>query len=201
MGDFLYNFPAHLQSMHTLEPFYNWRHIYITEEDRMSPFFGVQHSEFQFTQTVYNYYIHPQWDEFGSNTLYLKLIYADYELKFCVIELIGEWNDAIENDIMTLKREVIDKLLINGITKFILVAENVLNFHSGDKDYYEEWYENTSDENGWIVALNMPEQTQYDFKKRKLHQIVELMEIIDWRSFKPYHLFKKIDELINRRLS
>ncbi|MCX6210472.1 MAG: hypothetical protein NTZ59_13480 [Bacteroidetes bacterium] len=186
--------------MHTLEPFYNWRHIYITEEDKLSPFYGIQHSEFQFTQTVYNYYIHPQWDEFGSSTLYLKLIYVDYELNFCVIELIGEWNDAIENDIMTLKREVIDKLMHHNISKFILIAENVLNFHSGDKDYYEEWYENTSDENGWIVALNMPEATQYDFKKRKLHQIVELMEIIDWRSFKPYHLYKKIDELINKRL-
>lgn len=174
--------------------------MYIAEEDKMSPFFGVQHSEFQFTQTVYNYYIHPQWDEFGSNTLYLKIIYADYELNFCVIELIGEWNDAIENDIMTLKRDVIDKLLEHNINKFILIAENVLNFHSGDKDYYEEWYENTSDENGWIVALNMPEQTQYDFKKRKLHQMIELMEIVDWRSFKPYHLFKKIDEKIGNRL-
>jgi hypothetical protein len=186
--------------MHTLEPFYNWRHIYTAEEDNLSPFFGVVHSEFQFSQTVYNFYIHPQWDEFGSNTLYLKVIYADYELGFCVIELIGEWNDAIENDIMTLKREVIDKLMKTNIYKFILVAENVLNFHSGDKDYYEEWYEDVNEEEGWIVILNMPEQTQYDFKKRKLHQILELMDLQEWRSFKPYHLYKKINDILSRRL-
>lgn len=186
--------------MHTIEPFYNWRHIYIPEEDRLSPFYGAVHNEFQYTQTVYNYYIHPQWDEFGSNTLYLKLIYVDYELNFCVIELIGEWNDAIENDIMTLKREVIDKLFDNHISKFILVAENVLNFHSGDKDYYEEWNENVNDESGWIVALNMPEATQYDFKKRKIHQIIELMDLEDWRTYKPHHLFRKIDEMLSKRL-
>lgn len=187
--------------MHTLEPFYNWQHIYLAEEDERSPFFGVQHSEFQFSQTVYNFYIHPQWDFFGSQTMYLKIIYVDYELGFTVIELIGEWNDAIENDIMTLKREVIDKLMNYNIYKFVLIAENVLNFHSGDKDYYEEWYENMNEENGWCVVLNMPEQTQYDFKKRKLHQLLELMDLIEWRSYKPYHLFKKIDEIINKRLN
>ena len=186
--------------MHTLEPFYNWRHIYITEEDKLSPFYGATHSEFEFSQTVYNYYIHPQWDEFGSNTLYMKLIYVDYELNFCVMELIGEWNDAIENDIMTLKRDVIDKLLYNRISKFIIITENVLNFHSGDKDYYEEWNENVNDEEGWIVALNMPEPTQHDFKKRKLHQIIELMDIPEWRTYRPYHLYQKINDIISKRL-
>ena len=187
--------------MHDIEPFYNWRHIYIPEEDKYSPFYRAQHNEFSYDKTVYNYYIHPQWDKFGSNTLYMKLIYADYELQFCVIELIGEWNDAIENDIMTLKREVIDKLIHHKISKFILIAENVLNFHSCDKDYYEEWNDEVNDENGWIVSLNMPEATQQDFKKRKLHQIIELMEIEDWRSYKPYHLFKKIDHIILSRLN
>lgn len=186
--------------MHTIEPFYNWRHLYIAEEDKLSPFYGTEHSEFQFSQTVYNYYIHPQWDYFGSNTLYLKIIYVDYDLHFAIIELMGEWNDAIENDIMTLKRDVIDKLMHLHIYKFILITENVLNFHSGDKDYYEEWYENVSDENGWIVALNMPTQTQYDFTHKKLNRLIELQQIDNWRSYKPYHLFKKIDDELMKRL-
>jgi len=181
--------------MHLIEPFFNWRHIYIAEEDVRSPFYGTVHSEFEFSTTVYNYYIHPQWDDFGSKTLYLKVIYVDYELHFSVIELIGEWNDAIENDIMLLKRDVIDKLIEQGISKFILIAENVLNFHSGDKDYYEEWFENVTDENGWIVCLNMPPQSQQDFKKRKINYFIELMELENWRTFKPYHLFKKIDDI------
>lgn len=186
--------------MHDIEPFYNWRHIYISEEDEFSPFYGVSYSEFEYTLTVYNFYIHPLWDEFGSKTLYMKVLIADYDEKYAVIELIGEWNDAIENDIMTLKREVIDVFESNGILKFILIAENVLNFHSGDKDYYEEWYEEITDEKGWVVVLNMPEPTQYDFKKSHLDRYIELMELDDWRIYKPFHLFKKIDNEISTRL-
>ncbi len=186
--------------MHDIEPFYNWRHIYIAEEDPKSPFFGRKYSEFEYSQTVYNYYIHPQWDDFGSRTLYLKIIYVDYELHFAIIELLGEWNDAIENDIMELKREVMDLLYKQGIYKYILIAENVLNFHSSDKEYYQEWYDDVSEENGWIVALDMPEQTQQDFKKKKLHYFIELMALPEWRVYKPYHLFRKIDDELMKRI-
>ena len=102
--------------MHDIEPYYNWRHIYVSEEDQRSPFYQREYSEFEFSQTVYNYYIHPQWDEFGSRTLYLKLLQADYDEHYAVIEFIGEWNDAIENDIMTLKRDVIDVFEQQGIS-------------------------------------------------------------------------------------
>ncbi len=187
--------------MHDIEPFFNWRHIYVAEEDPQSPFFGRTYSEFEFSQTVYNYYIHPQWDDFGSRTLYIKIIYVDYDLNFAIIEMIGEWNDAIENDIMELKREIIDLLSKLKITKYILITENVLNFHSSDKEYYQEWFEEVTEENGWIVALNMPEATQQDFRKKKLHYYIELMEIADWRIYKPYHLFRKIDDQISKRIS
>ena len=186
--------------MHDIEPFYNWRHIYVSEEDQRSPFYGQSYSEFEFTQTVYNYYIHPQWDEFGSRTLYMKVLMADYDERYAIIELIGEWNDAIENDIMTLKREVIDVFESQGIRKFILIAENVLNFHSGDRDYYEEWYEETIDDHGWIVVLNMPEATQHDFKKARLNRYIELMDLPEWRTYKPIHLFRKIDAVEQARL-
>src|SRR6476620_8632276 len=125
--------------MHDIEHFYNWRHIYVSEEDERSPFFQRQYSEFEFSQTVYNYYIHPQWDEFGSRTLYMKILFVDYELNYAIIELLGEWNDAVENDIMHMKRGIMDRMIAKGIYKFILIAENVLNFHSSDTDYYEEW--------------------------------------------------------------
>ncbi len=185
--------------MHDIEPFYNWRHLYVSEEDERSPFYGRLYSEFEFSHTIYNYYIHPQWDEFGSRTLYMKVLLADYDEHYVIIELIGEWNDAIENDIMNLKREVADKFLSNGINKFILIAENVLNFHSADKDYYEEWYEEVSDRDGWIVCIGMPEQTQYDFKRAKLNRYIELIDLDNWRTYKPFHLFKKIDQqLVNR---
>ena len=186
--------------MHDIEPFYNWRHLYVSEEDERSPFYGRVYSEFEYSQTIYNYYIHPQWDEFGSRTLYMKVLLADYDEHYVVIELIGEWNDTIENDIMNIKRDVADKFLSHGIFKFILIAENVLNFHSGDKDYYEEWYEETQDQKGWIACLNMPEQTQYDFRRAKLDRYIELIELDNWRTYKPFHLFKKIDQQVMNRL-
>ena len=184
--------------MHEIEPYFNWRHLYTAEEDENSPFYGREYSEFEYSNTVYNYYIHPQWDEFGSHTLYLKILYADYELNFAIIEMIGEWNDAVENDIMQLKREVIDLLVPKGVTKFILVTENVLNFHSSDADYYEEWYDDIKDEGGWIVSLNMPEQTQYDFQRSRLDRYVRLMENAQWRTAQPVHLFQAIDNKMLR---
>ena len=140
--------------MHDIEPYYRWRDNYIASEDERSPFYGRVYDEFRFTHQIYNYYIHPQWDDFGSATLYLKVIYADYELGYAIIELLGEWNDCLSNDIMYLKREVVDALSEQGIRKYILICENVLNFHGSDDCYYEEWYEDIADEGGWICFIN-----------------------------------------------
>ena len=186
--------------MHEIEPYYNWLHLYNSEEDEQSPFYCVVHSEFEYSNTVYNYYIHPQWDEFGSRTLYLKVLYVDYELNFAIIELIGEWNDAVENDIMQLKRSVIDLMLGTDIYKFILISENVLNFHSSDRDYYEEWWEDIKDEGGWVVAINMPEQTQFDFHKSKIDRYIYLMDNPNWRTYKPQDFFQMIDNQVMRLL-
>jgi len=186
--------------MHNIEPFYNWRHIYVSEEDERSPFYGRVYSEFEFSQTVYNYYIHPQWDDFGSRTLYLKVIDVDYELNFIIIEMIGEWNDAIENDIMQLKRSLIDLMIAKGITKYILITENVLNFHSSDTDYYEEWYEDIKDDGGWIAAINMPDQTQFDFNRSHIDRYVKLIDSPNWRTFQPQDFFQAIDNQMIRLL-
>ena len=186
--------------MHDIEPFYNWRHIYVSEEDERSPFYGRVYSEFEFSQAIYNYYIHPQWDEFGSRTLYMKVLMADYEENYVILEMFGEWNDAIENDVMNLKREVADKFMAEGIYKFILVTDNVLNFHSGDRDYYEEWAEELAENDGWVVCVNMPEQTQYDFRRAKLDRFIFLLDQPDWRIFKPFHLFKLAEGFVKNRL-
>ncbi|MBS1616171.1 MAG: hypothetical protein JST06_08660 [Bacteroidetes bacterium] len=179
--------------MHAIEPFFNWLDAYNPEEDERSPFYGREHNQFEFSNTVYNYYIHPLWDEFGSRTLYLKQLYADYELNCVILELMGEWNDALENDIMQLKREVIDPMIQRGISKFILITENVLNFHSSDTEYYEEWYEDIKDAGGWIVAVNMPQHTQYDFRQLKIDRLIRMHEYGNWRTFQPQHFFQLVD--------
>jgi hypothetical protein len=181
--------------MHTLEPFYNWRHFYVSELDSRSPFYQRVYSEFEFSQTLYNYYIHPQWDEFGSRTLFLKVLVADYEEKYAVIELLGEWNDAIENDSMTLKREVLEKFMYQGISRFILIGENVLNFHSDIVDYYEELDEELREEQGWIVCLNLPPATKREFERAKINRFMPLLELHDWRTYRPIHLLQKLESM------
>jgi hypothetical protein len=188
--------------MKDLEPFYNWRDLYIASEDALSPFHGNVYSEFEYSNTVYNYYIHPQWDEFGSNTLYLKVLYADYDKNFAIIEFIGEWNDALYNDIMFLKREIIESMMMNGINKFILIGENVLNFHGSDDCYYEEWFQDTED--GWIAAINFRPHVLTEMSRFNLDYYMitggELDEM-NWRNYQPLDLMNKIESIINRRLN
>ena len=187
--------------MHEIEPYYNWRHLYIADEDPESPFFGREYSEFHYSQTIYNFYIHPQWDDIGSPTLYIKVLFTDYEMGYTIIEMIGEWNDAIENDIMTFKRDIIDIMIKQGINKYILVAENVLNFHSSDDCYYEEWMEDIEEEGGWVSIIGLPAQSRYDFTRASIDRYVQLIDLPDWRPFTPGNLFTKVDNILLRRLN
>jgi hypothetical protein len=174
----------------------------MAEEDPRSIFFGRTYSEFEFSQAVYNYYIHPQWDEFGSKTLYLKILFVDYEAKFAIIEMIGEWNDAIENDIMLLKRDIIEPLMKNGIDKFILIGENVLNFHYSDDCYYEEWFDDVED--GWIAMVNFHDHVIREFERINIDHYFVMggeLEEIEWRTYAPFQFYLKVQELVQKRLS
>ncbi|MBL7963986.1 MAG: hypothetical protein JNM31_09080 [Flavobacteriales bacterium] len=190
--------------MHDIEPFFNWRHRYVAEEDERSPFFGAEHSEFEFTHAVYDHVIHPQWDSFGSRTLYLKVLQADYDAGYAVLELIGEWNDLLYNDIMLLKRDVVEPMMAEGIHKFILVGENVLNFHSSDEEYYSEWFDEVTDAGGWITLLNFREHVRDDLKAANLDQYFLLggkLDQLDWRTFEPEDLYERVEGLVMRRLN
>ena len=61
--------------------------------------------------------IHPQWDNLGSTTLYMKVLFADYDEGYAIIELIGEWNDLLHNDVMLLKRNIVEHMMAQGITQ------------------------------------------------------------------------------------
>ncbi|NTW31847.1 MAG: hypothetical protein HGB12_04350 [Bacteroidetes bacterium] len=187
--------------MHDIEPYWNWRNYYIASEDERSPFFEREYNEFEFTHAIYNYLIHPQWDYIGSPTLYIKILYVDYELSFCIIEFIGEWNDCINNDIMFLKRNIIESLMSEGINKFILLGENILNFHASDDCYYQEWYEDI--ENGWIAAVNFRKHVFNEFQSCNIHYYISFggeLNNIDWRTYTPYQFFKRIENLITKRI-
>ena len=70
--------------MHNIEPHFQWREKYQSEKDHLSPFYGREYNEFGYENKVYNYLLHPQWDAFGSETLYLKILYANYDEAFCM---------------------------------------------------------------------------------------------------------------------
>jgi len=187
--------------MQDIEPYYSWRHLYISEEDKASPFHGKEYSEFTYSDRIYNFYIHPQWDDVGSPTLFLKIIYANYDSGHAIIELMGEWNDCINNDVMFLKREIADHVSMNGINKYVLIGENVLNFHYSDDSYYEEWFDDVED--GWIVALNFHEHVLQEFKEVGIDNYLlwggELNDF-KWRTFKPTDALIKIEAIVNKRL-
>lgn len=187
--------------MHEIEPYYNWRNLYVASEDPLSPFYGQQYSEFEFSNAIYDHFIHPQWDKFDSATLYLKILYVSYEIQYCVIELIGEWNDAIYNDVMYLYRNVIEALIEEGIMYFILIGENVLTFHADTSDYYEEWVDNIGE--GWIIGLNFRSHVIKDFVDANLDYYIALggkFDDLSWRTMLPDQLFHKLDILITKRL-
>ena len=172
--------------MHTIEPHYNWRHLYIASDDERSPFYNREYSEFEFTHSIYDYFIHPQWDEIGSATLYIKILFVNYDMGFCIIEMIGEWNDCLYNDIMFLKRNIADVLIEKGITKFILIGENVMNFHASDNDYYQEWFEDIED--GWIACINFREHVVEEFMRSHIDYYLALgggLNNVIWRSNTP----------------
>jgi hypothetical protein len=145
--------------------------------------------------------VHPQWDNIGSPTLFIKILFVNYEKSYTIIEFLGEWNDILQNDIMTLKRDIIDELIGEGIQKFILICEHVMNFHFSDDCYYEEWFEDIDE--GWIAIVNPASHVAAEFKDGNLDQYLLMggdLDIVEWRTMKPFHFFNQIRDIAEKRL-
>jgi len=190
--------------MHDIEPHFQWRSVYTAETDSRSPFYGRKYNEFGFDHKLYNFYLHPQWDAFGSSTLYAKLLYVDYDEQVALIELIGEWNDVLHNDIMLLRRNVTDPLMEEGIVKFAFFCEHVLNFHADlDDDYYEEWAEELEEEGGWIVLINTRIHVEEELEEADLDRFLHFGSHYNqllWQTQKPLLVFQMIEALVTGRV-
>ena len=187
-------------AVHDIEPHFAWREKYRAEHDEDSPFFGREYSEFGYTNRIYNFLLHPQWDEFGAETIYLKQLFTDYDEGYVIVEMIGEWNDAVHNDVMHLKREFVDHLVAAGIYRFIFVMENVLNFHGSDTDYYEEWAEDIREGGGWIVLLNTLGHVAEEMTDTRLDNYLHYgppFDDLNWRPQKPGRIFEAIEGLLS----
>jgi hypothetical protein len=102
---------------------------------------------------------------------------------------------------MFLKRDIIETLTREGINKFILIGENVLNFHYSDDCYYEEWFEEIED--GWIAALNFREHVLQELKNANIDSYFVLggqLNLVDWRIFTPPNLYRKIESQVAIRI-
>jgi hypothetical protein len=188
--------------MHEIEPYYGWLKYYQSEKDSHSPFHGKEYNYDLYSTAIYNYFIDPGWDFMGSETLYVKVLYADYHEGFLVIEFLGEWNDAINNDAMHLKRNLVDHFTKKyGINKYILIGENVLNFHGSDDCYYEEWFEDV--EEGWIAAINFRDFVMAEMKTYNLDAYINMggsLEIENWRTLKPQVFCALVNKLVTYRI-
>ncbi len=187
--------------MHSIEPHFLWRHLYLANQDSRSPFFGYENSEVYFTDKIYNHLIHPQWDNFGAETLFVKQLYTDYDKAFTILEFIGEWNDVLHNDIMTLKREVLEPVMEEGVDKFILIGENLLNFHAGETDYYDEWLEELGE--GWVVLVNFRPHVLDEIRHYGLDQFLNFggeLDELEWHRWSPQKLFLQVKSRMEKRL-
>lgn len=187
--------------MHNIEPYFGWRTIYKAEEDPQSPFYEREYNEFEFENDIYGYYIHPQWDDFGSATLYIKLLFADYAQGYCIIELIGEWNDAVNNDIMFFKRDFVDVLIEKGINKYILLGENVLNAFPDEDDYYAEWLDDIGE--GWVALVNFQPHVLEEIQQYGMSNYLNFggdLNDIRWQGKSPDVVYAAISRLLSKRL-
>lgn len=188
-----------LRPVHDIEPHFQWRDRYRAEDDGLSPFHGRTYSEFGYTNRIYNFLLHPQWDEFGAETVYLKQLFTDYDEGYVIVEMIGEWNDAVHNDVMHLKREFVDPLIDAGVRRFIFVMENVLNYHGAETDYYEEWMDDIRGDGGWIVLLNTLGHVAEEMTATRLDDYLYYgppFDDLNWRPQKPERIYEAIEGLL-----
>jgi hypothetical protein len=175
--------------MHEIEPFYGWLPYYTTEADDNSPFQSAAHDAFTLDKGVYEYLAHPLWEDFGSDGLLLKILYADYMRGYAIIELLGVWNDLLQNDFKLLAENCLTYLIDAGVQEFILIVENVLNIYVDADDYYEALQEELGE--GWLCLLRprahvIDEIEQYDIGRYFFWS--EELDALHWRKLKPWEL-------------
>ena len=99
---------------------------------------------------------------------------------------------------MTLKRDIIDHMKNEKFCSF--ASQKMCSiFTVAIKIITKNGLKKLPIKDGWIIALNMPESTIW-FQEKKLNYYIELMEIINWRIYKPEHLFQRINTELSRRL-
>jgi hypothetical protein len=102
---------------------------------------------------------------------------------------------------MFLKRNIADALIEKGINKFILIGENIMNFHASDNDYYQEWFDDIED--GWIACINFRDHVIDEIMRSHIDYFLALGGVLNqvvWRSNTPAQVYEKVNSLMVKRL-
>lgn len=184
-----------------IEPFYGWLHLYNHEGDEYSPFHEVVHNLFYYDRQIYTFNAHPCWDTIESESLLLKILYADYGQGFAILEFLGEWNDLFDNDFKLLSERCLRFLLEAGINKFIFIVENVFNAYLQQEDYYHDFTDELAD--GWMCLLRPRPNVVEEFERYNIGPYFFWSEALDelrWRKLKPWELFEVVERTMHRYL-
>lgn len=185
----------------SIEPYYGWRHIYNNDLDAASPFHEVEHNLFAYDRRIYTFNAHPQWETIESESLLVKILYANYERGCAIIELLGEWNDLFQNDFKLLCENCLTFLSDAGVDKFILICENVFNAYLDADDYYEAFGDEI--EEGWMCLFRARPNVLEEFDRYNISQYFYWNPQFDglrWRKLKPWALFQLVEESMRRAL-
>ncbi len=191
-----------MPELHHIEPFYGWLELYNHELDPNSPFHEVEHNQFYFDRSVNNIPAHPLWDHIGSESLLVKILFADYDEQYAIIEFFGEWNDLFENDFKLLAENCLSFLIDAGIRYFVLICENVFHGYFESDDYYEALQDELEGE-GWICLMRLRDHIKEDMIQYGLDSYFYWSEPVDqlaWRKLKPNMLYEVIADRIRHTL-
>lgn len=189
------------KELHHIEPFYGWLALYNHEMDERSPFHQVEHNLFYYDRSINNIPAHPLWDHIGSESLLVKILYADYYKGYAIIELFGEWNDLFDNDYKLFAENCLTYLIDNNINKFILICENVFHIYLDSDDYYQALQEELGD--GWICTVRLRKHIIEEMQDYQIHQYFYWSPFIDelsWRKIRPHMLYNVVSDRISRAL-
>ena len=188
-------------AFHDIEPHYGWLGFYSHDIDENSPFHTVEHNLFEYDRYVYTFPAHPLWDDIESEGLLVKILFANYEEHYAIIELFGEWNDLHQNDFKLLCENCLTYLVDAGVTQIIFIAENVFNIYLEADDYYEAFTEEL--ESGWMCLLRARTAVHEELRRygidRYFYWNAELDEM-NWRKLKPWQLHQLVAARMQRLL-
>lgn len=189
------------KELRDIEPFFGWLAWYNTEQDTRSPFYEVEHNLFYYDRSINEIPAHPLWDDIGSESLLIKILYVDYHEGYAIIEMFGEWNDLFENDYRLLAENCLTYLVDQGINRYILICENVFHAYLQSDDYYHAMQEELED--GWICILQARDSVKEEMEAYGIAAYFYWNSIIDempWRRLKPFQLFRLVEARMRKVL-